>query len=63
LYTADVVKQPLRYEAGYLIVPDDPGLGVDIDEDRLQEMTAGARWTFGADLAGAIDRTVGTPGS
>ena len=60
LYTNDVVKQPVRYEAGYLLVPDAPGLGPDIDEARLQELTMGAHWTFGADLAGVMDRTAGT---
>jgi D-galactarolactone cycloisomerase len=29
---ADILKQPLRIEHGYLIVPSGPGLGVEIDE-------------------------------
>jgi hypothetical protein len=52
-----VVKQPVQYEAGYLVVPDAPGLGLEVDEARLNELTAGAQWTFGADLAGVVDRT------
>jgi muconate cycloisomerase len=59
LYTTDVVKQSVRYENGYLIVPEGPGLGLDVDEERLQEITLSAEWTFGTDLAGAIDRTGG----
>lgn len=57
LYTNDVVKEPLRYEKSYLLVPETPGMGVEIDEAKLQEMTASAEWTFGVDLAGILDRT------
>jgi len=57
LYTADVVKEPLRYEAGSLIVPDGPGLGVEIDEDLLRERTTDMTSTFGTDLVGLLDRT------
>lgn len=57
LYTRDVVKTPVQYENSHLIVPDGPGLGLDIDEAVLEEMTAGAEWRFGLDLAGALDRT------
>ncbi len=57
LYTDDVVKTPVRYEHSHLIVPDGPGLGMEVDEDKLQTMTAGAEWTFGTDLAGVLDRT------
>lgn len=57
LYTTDVVHEPVRYEAGYLEVPEAPGLGLEIDEARLQELTESAHWTFRGDLAGAIDRT------
>jgi hypothetical protein len=32
-------------------------MGVEIDEAKLQEMTANAEWTFGVDLAGVLDRT------
>ena len=57
LYTNDVVKAPLRYEKSHLLVPETPGMGVEIDEAKLQEMTASAEWTFGVDLAGVLDRT------
>ncbi len=57
LYTADVVKAPLEYVNSHLMVPEGPGLGVEVDEAKLTEMTAGAGWTFGTDLAGVLDRT------
>lgn len=57
LYTSDVVKTALRYEKSHLLVPETPGMGVEIDEAKLQEMTASAEWTFGVDLAGVVDRT------
>ncbi len=57
LYTRDVVKSPLRYEQSHLLVPEGPGMGVEIDEAKLNEMTSSAEWTFGTDLAGVLDRT------
>ena len=57
LYTDDVVKQAVRYEQSHLVVPEGPGLGVEVDEAKLQTMTTGAGWTFGTDLAGVLDRT------
>lgn len=57
LYTADVVREPLRYENGYLLVPTGTGLGVEVDEDLLAAHTAGAARTFGTDLVGLLDRT------
>lgn len=57
LYTQDVVKVPLRYEQSHLVVPEGPGLGLDVDEEKVRAMTNDAEWTFGVDLAGIIDRT------
>jgi muconate cycloisomerase len=57
LYTEDVVQTPVRYEQSHLLVPEGPGLGMVIDEEKLQRMTATAQWTFGVDLAGVLDRT------
>ncbi len=57
LYTADVVKAPVTYDHGHLLVPDGPGLGIDVDEAKLAELTAGAQWTFGTDLTSVVDRT------
>lgn len=57
LYMADVVKSPLQYEKSHLMVPDGPGLGVEVDEAKLTTMSADAEWTFGVDLTGVVDRT------
>ncbi len=34
-YLDDIVHAPLRYENGYLFVPEGPGLGVEVDEHKL----------------------------
>jgi L-alanine-DL-glutamate epimerase-like enolase superfamily enzyme len=57
LYTARVVRAPLRYAAGELFVPDGPGLGLEVDEALLAEHAAGARSPFSADQASLVDRT------
>lgn len=59
LYTERVVKKPVQYEHGYLLVPEGPGLGVEIDEHRLEELSAEATSAFGADLVALLDRTSG----
>ncbi len=35
LLTEEVLAEPLRYEDFSLVVPDGPGLGVALDEDRI----------------------------
>ena len=35
VYYEQVVKERVRYEAGHIIVPEGPGLGVELDEERL----------------------------
>ncbi|HMN26948.1 MAG TPA: enolase C-terminal domain-like protein [Caldilineaceae bacterium] len=60
LYTDDAVKNPVRYEKSHLLVPEAPGLGLEVDEEKLKTMTAEAKWTFGVDLAGVLDRTAAT---
>jgi muconate cycloisomerase len=60
LYSGDVVKTPVQYENSHLLVPDGPGLGLEIDEAALLERSNEGGWTFGMDLAGAIDRTPST---
>jgi galactarate dehydratase (D-threo-forming) len=40
LYVDDVVAAPVRYEAGHLVVPTGPGLGVEIDESKLRALSA-----------------------
>jgi muconate cycloisomerase len=61
LYTEDAVKTPLVYEQSHLLVPEGPGLGIDIDEAKLAAMTANAEWTFGVDLTSVVDRTARQP--
>ena len=35
VYQEEVCREKVRYENGHFVVPDGPGLGVEIDEDRL----------------------------
>lgn len=35
LLSDDIVTEPVRYEAGDLLLPDGPGFGVTVDEDRV----------------------------
>lgn len=47
LYVDDVTAEPVRYENGYLIIPDasKPGLGVDIDWAKVERLRVdGFRW-------------------
>jgi muconate cycloisomerase len=34
-YTDDVVKAPFRFEDGRVICPDGPGLGIEVDAEKL----------------------------
>jgi L-alanine-DL-glutamate epimerase-like enolase superfamily enzyme len=36
LYQADVTRERARFEDGDLVVPDGPGLGVDVDMDKVE---------------------------
>ena len=36
VYYEQVVKEKVRYEDGHVVVPDGPGLGVELDEERLE---------------------------
>ena len=38
LYTEDVVNERVQYEDGHLIVPDGPGLGLEVDRDKLADL-------------------------
>ena len=57
LYTSDVVSRGVQYEAGYLLVPDGPGLGVEVDETLLAGLSHRSSWTLGVELTGLLDRT------
>ena len=39
LLTGDVVAKPVEYCDGNILAVDGPGLGVDVDEQRLKEWT------------------------
>ncbi|WP_150461088.1 mandelate racemase/muconate lactonizing enzyme family protein [Nesterenkonia ebinurensis] len=45
LYTTDVVKEPVSYEKGRLLVPDGPGLGMSLDRDRLNACASPLTWS------------------
>jgi muconate cycloisomerase len=36
-YLDDIIKEPFKFEDGSLIVPDRPGLGVELDEEKVNE--------------------------
>ena len=57
LYTADVATPPVDYVDGQLVVPTAPGLGPCVDRPRLDALRSTGGWSFGLDLAGAVDRT------
>ncbi|GAA4536047.1 mandelate racemase/muconate lactonizing enzyme family protein [Pseudonocardia xishanensis] len=40
MYLDDVLVSSLRYEDGHIVVPDGPGWGVDVDRDKLAELSA-----------------------
>ena len=39
LYTASPAKERIRAEASYLYPPEAPGLGVELDEDKMKQLT------------------------
>ncbi|MSS70689.1 MAG: muconate cycloisomerase [Candidatus Latescibacteria bacterium] len=45
LYIDDVVVTRVKYEQGYLVVPDGPGLGMELDEAKLEALTD-REWGF-----------------
>ncbi|HIZ35857.1 MAG TPA: hypothetical protein H9815_08770 [Candidatus Ruania gallistercoris] len=60
LYRSDVVTDPVTYADGRLRAPAGPGLGVEIDPERLREAAGPLRWEPVATSA-IIDRTGSTP--
>jgi L-alanine-DL-glutamate epimerase-like enolase superfamily enzyme len=38
---SDVTTESVRFEKGYVYVPEGPGLGVELDEDKVQKLTKG----------------------
>jgi muconate cycloisomerase len=35
-YMDDIIRMPFEYKDGYLVVPNGPGLGIEVDEDKLR---------------------------
>jgi galactonate dehydratase len=35
----DLVDQPVEYDDGYLVIPDRPGIGVELDEETIETKT------------------------
>jgi hypothetical protein len=58
LYTSDVAAPRVDFVDGHLIVPSAPGLGPCVDRSKLEELRSTGDWSFGLDLAGAVDRTL-----
>ena len=58
LYTADVATPPVEFVDGQLVVPTGPGLGPTVDPSLLERHRSDGDWSFGLDLAGAVDRTL-----
>jgi muconate cycloisomerase len=40
-YLDDIIQEPFVFEEGYLVVPDGPGLGISIDEDKIRRYRIG----------------------
>jgi muconate cycloisomerase len=59
LYVDDVVTGGVEYIDGELCVPHEPGLGPVVVGERLELLRSDGHSTFGSDLVGALDRTVG----
>lgn len=60
LYVDDVAAQPVKYENGWLILPDasKPGLGIDVNWDKVEQLRSpGFSWGTEAQLANLQDRT------
>lgn len=36
-YKDDIIKRPFIYEDGHLIVPDEPGLGIEVDMEKIKK--------------------------
>ena len=39
LYTTSPAKKRIRAEGSYLYPPEGPGLGIELDEDKMKQMT------------------------
>ena len=41
MYLDDIVTQPFEYRDGSLVVPSGPGLGVELDQDKMDSYASG----------------------
>jgi muconate cycloisomerase len=39
-YLDDIVSNPPEYDAGFIVVPNGPGLGISVDEDKIEKYRA-----------------------
>ena len=53
-FCAEILKEPTKWEDGYIIPPDRPGLGIELDE----EVAAAHPYTGFAFQSGVVDRPV-----
>lgn len=44
LYTEDPARNKIQYQDGYMLVPDGPGLGIEIDWDKVAELRYSIGW-------------------
>ena len=52
LYTEDPAKNKIQYTRGYMLIPDGPGLGIEIDWDRASQLHCQIGWRdYGIDHA------------
>lgn len=58
LYTDDVVVDDERYVDGHLLVPEGPGLGVEVDRARLEALGAGVTLGLPMSAEESVDRRV-----
>lgn len=57
LYLDEVTRAPMRYDDGHLVVPDGPGLGVEIDHEALRRLEGPiSEWDAPAHAAGYVGR-------
>ena len=39
-----ILKEPIQVEQGYALIPDKPGLGVEVDEEKLEKLVFDGLW-------------------
>ena len=55
LYVEDIVKKRIRFEGNRIVLPEGPGLGMELDEDALEALRAPlVEWDRAAHGAGYV---------